>query len=170
MNFFNKLFVKKPRIYFIEINDENIDKELSTILTSLKNELNLFRSTLHTDTLEGKENELSKLQKLIRKVKSDLDSVMKDVDRISNIEIENSSFFSIKDSDFLTDKKNQILRMENEIDSFLSIVEQRPSKDALEEDLLNELESGASNLLNTLESIIADDSQLKSIYRKLNNL
>jgi len=170
MNLLKKLFVKKPRIYFIEINDEDIDKQLSSTLSKLRGELDTFRSTLHTDTLEGKEQELSKLQQIILEVKNKLSSIASDVDRIMNIELQNSSFFAIKDSDFLTDKKAQIDKMMMEINSFLTIVEQRPSKDALEEELLNELEGAASRLIKNLELIIADDSQLKSIYKKINNL
>ncbi len=170
INIFKKLFVKKPRIYFIEINDETIDKKLSEILNNIGHKLDTFKQTLSQDTIEGKEEALLDLQKLLLESKQELKSIELDAEKIQKIELENSSFFSIRDGDFLKDKQAQVAKMQDEIQSFLTIVEQRPSKDVLQEEFISQFIQEADDLKKSLEGIIADDSNLKAIYKKLNNL
>jgi len=171
MNFIKKLFAnKKPRIYYIEINDEEINKQLSHTIIQIQKEISSFKEIISSSSIEAKESALQQMQELLLTAKSEIAMVSDDVDKIINIELANSNYFAIKDESFLKDKKDQISIIYEEIASFLNIVQQRPSAEELREELLSQLVNKLDVMSISMDKLIADDFNLKAIYKNLNNL
>jgi len=166
-----KVFKKtKTNLYYIEIDDDKIDTQILKIIIQIQKKTAEFKSHINENTLTIKEEWLSQIYELMIKVNQDTKELQKDVDKIINIELKNKDFLIIKDDNFLTDKKNQLSIMNKEIEDFIIIVEQRPSKQALQSELLEKLIKQINSMNKNIKEIIDDDNRLQEIYKKLNEI
>lgn len=157
---------RSNRLYYIEIDDESIDKHISKIISRLKKELGDFKKNLSsTQTVLG-DDDFDDIYKLLLSLKQEVSHLKRDVEKITNIELKNSDNFIIKDGSFLDEKKKQLDIMIRSIDSFQQIVEQRPSNEDLKTDLLNEMVSSLDEITASLDTVIKDDFHLRRIYKK----
>ena len=170
MGLFSKLFKKRPRIYYIEINDDEINKELSRIIGQVQKQIKDFKITLGKTTLDSKESSLERMYQLLITARHKLKDIEIDVDKIINIELQNSNYFSIKDQSFLKDKKDQISIIAEKIDEFINIIQQRPSAEEFKQELLDQLTHKLNQITVSMDTMIADDCNLKAIYKQINDL
>lgn len=170
MFLFSKWFVKKPRIYYIEINDAEINKELSRVIGQVQNQIKYFNTHLESFSIDTKEDSLDKMHNLLIIAKNKLKDIEIDVDKIINIELQNNNYFSIKDESFLKDKKQQIVNIAERIDEFFNIINQRPSSSDFRKELIDELTHKLNQISLSMDKMIADDYNLKVIYKKINDL
>ncbi len=80
MGLFSKLFKKRPRIYYIEINDDEINKELSRIIGQVQKQIKDFKITLGKTTLDSKESSLERMYQLLITARHKLKDIEIDVD------------------------------------------------------------------------------------------
>jgi hypothetical protein len=160
----------KNKLYYIEIDDDKIDIKLSKIISQTQKKINEFKSHINENTLTIKEEWLSEIHKLMLEIRTDVKQLQIDVDRIINIELENKDFLIIKDDDYLVDKKTQLEKVYLEIEEFIIIVDQKPSAQALQSELLEQLIKQIININLCIQQIINDDHQLQNIYEKLNEI
>lgn len=166
-----KIFKKnKSKLYFIELDDGQLNKEITNIILHMEKEIEQFRRTINETTWETKDKELILLFKEMTNIKQDVNKIKKDINKIVNMKLENMKYFIIKDDSFLSDKKKDLEEIQNSITSFLEIVEQRPSKNALKQNLISELLKQLTNIQNLTNKIVADDMNLQIIYRKINQI
>lgn len=160
----------KTKLYYIEIDDDKIDSQILDIIIQIQKKTAEFKSHINENTLTIKEEWLSKIYELMFKVNGDVKKLQNDVGKIINIELENKDFLIIKDDDFLSDKRKQLSTMNKEIEDLIMIVEQKPSAQALQSELLERLINQINSMNNCIKEIINDDNRLQHIYKKLNEL
>ena len=164
MSLFHK--EKHNRLYYIEINDEEIDKHISEIIIQIHTKIHEFKDEL-SQIAPNKEERLQDLYRLMLDLKAKVQHLRKDVDTVTNMELRNKDFFVIKDESYLQDKKTQLEDMLQAMQSFLSIVEAQPSTQVLKDELINELLTHLNRIIEGAKHIIADDYHLRTIYKRL---
>ncbi|MGM5481130.1 MAG: hypothetical protein ACQESE_01830 [Nanobdellota archaeon] len=168
---FNKLKAafgnNKTRLYYIEIDDEGIDKHISEIIIKTKDKIKQFKQHLSESNITLKDNDLNELYELMISIKNEVTHLRDDLHRITDMKLKHEQYFVIKDSSFLQDKKQQLESIWNEVNSFTQIVEQKPSAEEFKNELLNKMVSQLDVISNDMDNIIKDDFNLRTIYKKL---
>lgn len=166
------LFSKKnkTRLYYIEINDENIDQEITKELISIEDKIKTFKININNTTLEDKQQYLLTFYKEIIIIKNKLSIIQQDIQTIKNIELKNKTYFIIKDKSFLEDKINQLNKILPLVDEFIEINEQHPFTTELKKELINKLIEHLNGMIQAIEKIIGDDKYLQLIYKKISNI
>lgn len=160
----------KTKLYYIEIDDDKIDSQISTIIVDIERKTSEFKSHINENTLTIKEEWLHQIRELMMQIRANITTLQTDMDKIINIELENKDYLIIKDDDFLEDKKNQLKKVNTEVEEFILIVEQKPSAQALQSELLEQLIKQIANIEICIRKLITDDHQLRSLYKKLNEI
>jgi len=172
-NIFSSIFgkkEKKTKIYNIEINDEEINENISQILLRLQEKMKRFKSHLDVPNMYQKEDDFHELYKEILAINESVKEVSNDVEKIISLEVEAKDFFIIKDDTFLLDKRTQLKEIMEAVHSFLTIIQQNPSVDDLRKELLQKLIEEINRINLGLNKIIKDDMNLHVIYKKLAEL
>ena len=168
---FNKLKAafanKRTRLYYIEIDDEGIDKHISEIIIKSKEKIKQFKQHLSESNISLKNEDLNELYELMISIKGEIRHLQEDLKRITDMKLKHEQYFVIKDSSFLEDKKQQLETIWNEIDNFTQIVEQKPSAEEFKNDLINKMVSQLDTISASMDKIVKDDFNLRSIYKKL---
>ena len=171
MSLMNNLFSsKRKKLYYIEINDQAIDGEISEIIIKISNKIKEFEVVIDSVNITNRENTLQELYQLMINMKDKLEQIESDVKTIHNIKIKNENYFVIKDKQFFEDKQIQIKKIGESMKGFLTIVEQRPSNEELKEDLLADLIKELNHIIESIKFVIADDKNLREIYRKISEI
>lgn len=157
----------KTKLYYIELDDEQLNKEMSHIIIHMEKEITQFRKVIDETTMEVKDEELIHLYEEMIQIKSDIDTIGKDINKIVGMKLQNLKYFIINDDSYLADKKKDIVNIRTEIDSFLQIIEQRPSHNALKKGLIVELLKQLKRIEKLIEKIVTDDINLQTIYKKI---
>ncbi len=166
-NIFEK---SKAKLYYIEIDDDRIDKELADVIVQIQKKTVDFKSHLKDADFLLKDSWLSEVRLLLMGFMKKLNKLRDDLQRVIGVEMENKDYLIIKDDAFLVDKKQQLEIMFNELTSFIDILDQRPSTSDLETDLLEKIISQINSLNDAIQKIILDDIKLQFIYKKLMDL
>lgn len=161
---------KESKLYYIEIDDDKIDSRILDIIIQIEKKTAEFKSHINENTLTINEEWLSYIYELMIKVNGDVKKLQKDVEKIINIELENKDFLIIKDDNFLSDKKKQLEMMHQEIEDFIMIIEQKPSSQALQSEILEKWILQINSINKCIKKIINDDIRLQHIYKKLKDL
>ncbi|MGM5480373.1 MAG: hypothetical protein ACQESC_02850 [Nanobdellota archaeon] len=161
---------KNPRLYYVAIDDEGIDKHISKIIIRAKDKLDSFKHQLSATQVILSDDDFTDLYKLLIDLKQDVKKLHEDLDTITGIELHNSQYFVVKDKSFLEDKKKQLNNMFQEIDSLTQIIEQRPSANEMKQDLLDKMESQVDIISSSIDAILKDDFNLRRIYKSISNL
>jgi hypothetical protein len=165
------IFTKSPtKLFGIEQNDGKIDQELSSIIQDVENKLLHFCSHINENTLIMKEDRLNELQEELLPCKQDLEKLYNDIQEIINIKKTHQEIIIIKDSQFLKDKQKQIRTLQEEINNVISILEEHPSKEDLEHELIARVRDQLHESHDAIRRLIADDIQLQNIYQSLGDL
>ncbi|MBN1175858.1 hypothetical protein JXA48_04405 [Candidatus Woesearchaeota archaeon] len=166
MGFFGRLFAsKRKKLYYIEIDDEAIDNEISGIIIQISNKIKEFKSTIDKTSITNRENTLQELYQLMISMKGKIEHLESDVQMISSIKVKNAQYFVIKDQQYFEDKKTQLQKIRESMTGFITIVEQRPSAQELREELLEKLIDELNHIIESTKFVIADDKNLREIYR-----
>ena len=166
----NLIGSKRKKLYYIEINDQAIDSEISEIIIKISNKIKEFEVVIDNVNITNRENTLQELYQLMIEMKDKLEQIESDVKTIHNIKIKNENYFVIKDKQFFEDKQIQLKKIGESMKGFLTIVEQRPSNEELKEDLLADLIKELNHIIESIKFVIADDKNLREIYRKISEI
>ncbi|MFP4119289.1 MAG: hypothetical protein ACLFTH_04510 [Candidatus Woesearchaeota archaeon] len=157
----------RTRLYYIEIDDEGIDKHISEIIIKTKEKIKLFKQHLSESNITLKDTDLNELYELMISIKSEITHLQEDLKRITNMKLKHEQYFVIKDSSFLDDKKQQLDLIWNEVNNFTQIVEQKPSAEEFKNELLQKMISQLDMISASMDRIVKDDFNLRTIYKKL---
>lgn len=160
----------KTKLYHIEIDDDKIDEQLTKIIIDIENKTKEFKSHINENTLSIKEDWINEMHKLILTIQSDTTTLHEDLNKIINIELENKDFLIIKDDEYLQDKKRQLQIIRDEVDQFIMVIDQRPSAQALQSELLENITSQIQIMNASIQKLVTDDHKLRHIYKKLNEI
>ncbi len=160
-------FHKKSGLYFIQINDEAINKEICSIIVQIEKCLREFQEILKNEIYEEKEEKSLSIYKLLIQLKQKIGSISADVDKILNIELEKKEFIQINDKNFLSDKHQQLKNMSDYIDSLIAIMEAHPNNFEYKAGIMQMVLTDINKLVDALKKILNDDKQLEKIYSAL---
>lgn len=154
------------RLYYIEINDVKIDKDISRIITDIERKLHNFKRVIDQLPPQEKDRKLTEFYEELIGMKQRVETLKKDVKQITEIELQNKEYFIIKDDSYLQDKNHQLQRLTSEISELLQIAEQNPTKDELKDEFIPEMISQIDDILKATQHIIEDDYNLRLLYRE----
>jgi len=162
----------KAKLYYIEIDDDKIDKELAEVIIQVQSKTKEFQSHFNdsNSTFLTKDGWISDIRILLMGFTSKLETLKKDLKKIIDLEMKNKDYLIIKDDDFLMDKKNQLELMTSKLENFIDILDQKPSTSDLKTELLNLIIKEINSLNDSIQKIILDDTRLRFIYKKLMDL
>ena len=157
----------KTRLYYIEIDDEGIDKHISEIIIKVKNKITEFKQHLSETNILLKDEDLSELYQLMISIKNEIVHLQNDLKRITGMKLKHEQYFVIKDSQFLQDKQEQLTMLFREVNEFTQIVEQKPSAQEFKDEVLKKMVEQLEIITQRKNKIITDDGNLRNIYKKL---
>jgi len=160
----------RQTLYQIEINDDEINKNISKLVLKLQDKIKTFKSHLETENIEQKEEDFQTMYEFILNIKTMFKELEDDVEKIIALEMEYKTYFIIKDDAFLLDKREQIKMILNNIDAFLTIVQQRPSFRDLRQELFDKMVGAINTMSIGVSKIVRDDENLRTIYKKLSEI
>lgn len=171
LNIFKNLFAtKREKLYYIQVDDVAIDKEISEIISNISDKIVEFRKIIDQSGIDARETTLQELYELMISMKEKIEHLKTDVQTISSIKIKNEDYFMIKDQKYFEDKKTQLEKIGESMHGFITIVEQRPSAQDLKEELLSQLINELNHMIESTKYVIADDKNLREIYHKISQL
>lgn len=171
MGFFESLFKKKrSRLYSIQLNDIEISKEISRLISKVGLDIDSLRSILASDNMTAKFAKMAELESSFRLIKIKLEAIDKDLREIRSIEVQNKDFVYLNDEDYLKDKLFNVSRMIEVLDRLLDLVSERPSSSDLRSEYLEYIRSNMGVIEESFNSVVSDDKQLVNVYSKIDEL
>lgn len=161
------IFEKKPKIYHIEIKDENINKALAKLIKELEKLIDSVKKAVTDKNIDAKQEFTQEMEQLLDRLKLKIKDLQTDIQRIKNIELQEKDYISVHDNNFLSDKEHQIQGLLEYIDEFKELIESNPSIRELEDESLLTMKEELENISSALKSIIYDDESLNEIYKKI---
>lgn len=165
-----KLFKKRSRLYAIELDDEKINKEIFSIITKVERHLSDLSGVITEKDVDLKNATLYELENNFLSMKSKIDSLRSDIERILSIEIENKEYLTIHDDGYLEDKRERLKRMSEALEDLVDLIMTRPALNDLRSGLMNEIYARTNFLVENLNNVIEDDKNLLLAYEKLEAL
>jgi hypothetical protein len=164
------LFKKPPQVYFIQINDEKINKEICAVIVQIEKCIQEFQEILRDEIYSEKEEKSLSIFKLIMELKEKTQSLLTDVTKILNIELEQKDFIQINDKHFLDDKSMQLNKMLKNIDALAAIIESHPNNFEYKAGLMQNVLEDINRIVDALKEVLNDDKALDKIYKALATL
>ena len=169
-NLIRSLFGKRrntSKLYYIEINDDEINKRISSILLELQERIKLLREHLSASAINEKDEDLREMYSYIVRIKVEITTISDDVENIIQMELKNKDYFIIKDDSFLLDKRDQLRNIKNALQTFTDIIQQHPSAEELEMELISKMIDAINNIGIDINKVIRDDMNLRVIYKSV---
>lgn len=160
------VFSKKNRMLTIEIKDRAINKDVCKLIISMEKSIINLKNILEKGAPGDKEAELKDLLTKFYKAHRDLEQVSLDISGIENIEAQERGYVTLKDQGFLRDKYMQVRKTRKILNELIEMLEDRPTDQELERDLLNRMISDVNSIIESVNGIIEDDKGLEQIYKK----
>ena len=157
---------KKSRVYSIEIQDKNINKELCKLIIQIEKDIINLKNILDKGAPGDKLTDLEELLKAFYRAHKDLELVSVDIINIENEEAQEKGYVQLNDQGFLRDKYVQVRRMKKILNELIEMLEDRPTDREFEEDLLSRMIQDTNSIIESMNSIIKDDQELENIYKK----
>lgn len=164
------LFRKRSKIYAIELDDIKLNREIFNLVLKAENHLNELSKVINNDDVSSKDAKLSELENSFLHIKSKVDSLRADIDRILSLEIKNKDYITIHDDGYLDDKGMRLRTMSEALEDMIDLINNRPSIQDLKRSLLNEIYARVNFLIDNLNVIIQDDRYLQGTYEKLESV
>lgn len=158
------------KLYYIEIDDVAINKQMSNIIIQLEGRIKEFKAHINNTTMTIKEQDLQEIHQMMIKVKEEVDMIEHDVKKITDVEFKNKDYLVIKDKTFLEDKKIELETINREINKFINIIENNPSAKSLQTEFLPKLVNQFNTIIECTNKVIKDDDTLRIIYKKLTEI
>lgn len=166
MGFFRELFSKEPELYAIEKRSVQTNKALFDLIVKSEKVLNELKNYLGEDKISLKEAQLAEFENVLINIKSKVDSLRIDVQRILNIEMKHKDFILLNDDFYLKDKLSRIDTMSQVIDELLDLVGERPSSSDLKE-MMSYIYGRINTLVDSVNNVSSDDKYLEEVYSRL---
>jgi hypothetical protein len=159
--------VSNERIYNIHVNDSEISKSLYQLLKKLQDRIFVLKEHLNTPSLQQKDDDLNDIYTELLKINTDVKNLHQDITRIIDIETKYKDYFIVKDDQFLLDKKQQLLTIQQYIGNITNVITQKPSIQELREEYIQKFFQDLTQMQQSINTIIKDDDNLITIYKGL---
>ncbi len=157
----------KPKIYFIEINDKKINKEICEILYETQKRIADLTRALHNRDIAGKKQDTEELIEYFLRLKEEIHKKKTDLDKIINIELEKENYIMVNDKRFINDKKEQLKIMEKNLDDLIEILQENPTLEEYNNELIRTMTIKLHEFSKELMRIKNDDKALSIIYKTI---
>lgn len=164
----NPIATINSKLSCIEIDDQKIDHDLSIIIQQTEKGLQELQANLNNNDLIQLEKRTNHIEEQLIPCKKELEKLHNDIAKINQLEQFNDKQLLLKDQDFIEDKKIQIQKIQEEIQTISDIFYAHPSKIALQEELISDMEQQLHDSKKAIHSLLVDDHQLQLIYNSLN--
>lgn len=169
MRFLKEIFSKDPKILSVEDHSISLNKELFDLIVKTEKLLNELNSYVIDDKVSFKDAKLAEFENALLHIKTKIDSLRLDVQRILDLEIKNKDFILLNDDFYLKDKFSRIETMNQVVEELLSLISERPAIAELRE-MMSYMRSKIASLVDSVNNIISDDKHLKEVYSRLKDL
>lgn len=166
-NFFKK---KKPEIYEIELADLRINEQITKLIVDAESKLSQLNDIIKKGDVSNKDYELSELENSFQNLKSKIDALKTDLQRILDIELINKDYVTIHDEGFLEDKFQRLNIISDALDDLIGLMTSKPPLSELRESLLANIYDKINTIITSVRNIINDDKHLEEIYVNLEKL
>lgn len=167
MNFFSQLFRKnEPGLYSIQTNSMIINKELFSLIVKTEKLLDDLKRYLDSDSVSLKEAKLAELENALLNMRSKIDALRHDVQRILDVEIKHKDYVLLNDDFYLKDKIARIDTMSQVIDELIDLIGERPAVNDLKE-MMSYIYGRINSLVDSVNNISSDDKRLEEVYSRL---
>ncbi len=158
---------KKSRLYHMEVDDEGIDREICDFIVKTEKKISEFKRYLDNSSFTLSSDDLTGLRRMITEAREKIIHLQNDILTITQLKLKNQQFFIIKDDSYFSDKKSQLDKLSQLADKFIEIIEQHPSTAELKNELINNMIVDLMEMQKGIELILADDEQLRNIYKRI---
>lgn len=164
------LFKRKTAVYSIEINDEKINNQITSLIIDLEKNIDSLNKTIEENRFTDKDKTCEEIYNLFIKLNEKTDELLLDVNKISNIELQEKEFIKINDDKFLKDKLDQLSAIKENINLLIGEMENRPSAEELKSELLATLTEKVCGVVAALTKLREDDEKLQALYEKITQI
>ncbi|MFW5977278.1 MAG: hypothetical protein ACOCQQ_02095 [Candidatus Nanoarchaeia archaeon] len=147
-----------------------MDQHISELIRLLEKRLEHFKQSLNEETITSRENLYQEFLQQLLSIRQTLQTIKKDIEEIKKIEEKQSHYVVIKDESYLLDKKHQVNGFLRELELTIQIIEQHPSRIDLKKHIMDDFWHQVENMMRFIQTILADDKQLRLIYKGIKNL
>jgi len=169
-NFLDKLFKKKSTIYQIELDDIKINDQITQLIVRAENNLSQLDDLIKKREVINKDYQLSELENSFQNMKSKVDVLKTDLQRILDIEIYNKDYITVHDEGFLEDKFARLNAVSEALDDLIGLMTSKPPLSELRDSLLANIYDKINAIITSIRNIINDDKHLEDIYAKITEL
>ena len=164
------LFNDKSKIFSIQINSKKINEELCSLILDVEKNLSEFSKLIIKRDYPSIKHEVQSLYKIFVTLKQKTEILLEDVKRIVNIELAEKEFIILNDDQFIKDKVEQINSIKENLHTLMLMIEERPSRDAYENDLLAHMQEKITEISRSTSQMVKDDRMLEEIYSSLSRI
>jgi hypothetical protein len=169
MRFLKELFKKDPELYSIQRNSIVVNKELFGLIVKTEKILDELKIYLVKDSVSLKEAKLAEFENSLLNMKSKVDALRLDVQRILDIELEHKDYILLNDDFYLKDKLYRVETMTQILEELLDLVSSKPALNELKE-MMNYIYGRMNTLVDSVNNITSDDKRLENVYSRLRDL
>lgn len=169
LKFLKELFKKEPELYSTEQNSIQLNKELFNLIVKAEKLLDELKSYLDRGNVSLKEAKLAEFENSLLNMKSKVDSIRLDVQRIFEIEMKHKDYILLNDDFYLKDKMSRLETMNHIIDELLDLISEKPAVNELS-DMMHYIYSKMNALVDSVNNITSDDKMIDEVYSRLKDL
>lgn len=169
MNFFKQLFEKKPKLHTLQISSMEINRALFDLIVKTEKILDELKAFLDDGNVSLKEAKLAELENALINMKSKIDSLRLDVQRVLDIELKHKDYILLNDDFYLRDKLYRVDTMSQVIEELIDLIGEKPAVNELKE-MMNYIYGRMNTLVDSVNNIASDDKRLEEVYSRLGDL
>ena len=169
MRFFKNLFEKKPKLHALQVSSMEVNKSLFELIVKTEKILDELKAFLDDGNVSLKEAKLAEFENALLNMKSKVDSLHLDVQRILDIELEHKDYILLNDDFYLKDKLFRVETMTQVLEELLDLVNSKPALNELKE-MMNYIYGRMNTLVDSVNNITSDDKRLENVYSRLRDL
>lgn len=169
MRFFKSLFDKKPKLHALQLNSMEINKNIFELIVKTERILDELKAFLDDGNVSLKEAKLAEFENSLLNMKSKVDALRLDVQRILDIELEHKDYILLNDDYYLKDKLYRVETMTQVVEDLLDLISSKPALNELKE-MMNYIYGRMNTLVDSVNNISSDDKRLEQVYSRLSDL
>jgi SepF-like predicted cell division protein (DUF552 family) len=169
MKFLREIFKSDPELYSIQRNSIQLNKDIFNLIVKTEKILDDLKIYLTKSNISLKEAKLAEFENSLLNIKSKIDALRLDAQRILDVELKHKDYILLNDDFYLKDKLYRVDSMSQVVEELLDLISEKPAINELK-DMLNYIYSRMNILVDSVNSITGDDKHLEEVYSRLRDL
>jgi len=169
MKFLREIFKTDPELYSIERGCIQLNKDIFNLIVKTEKILDDLKIYLSKNNISLKEAKVAEFENSLLNIKSKIDALRLEAQRILDIELKHKDFILLNDDFHLKDKLYRVDSMNQVIDELLDLISSKPGVSELNE-MLNYIYSRMNILVDSVNNITSDDKHLENVYSRLRDI